>query len=102
MSSAGHCGRHDMYRCMYCEDFHEDSYHDGVKELDDTIFQQAEEIKQLQEALHIVADWELPNTGRFYNNDPKWPIPYTETYGNDDGKQHIMDVARTALEKSDD
>ena len=27
MSSAGHCGRHDTYRCSYCYEYHNDDYH---------------------------------------------------------------------------
>jgi predicted RNase H-like nuclease (RuvC/YqgF family) len=70
MSSAGHCGRHDIYRCNDCTKNHKDSYHSDLNDLDKRIAELEGENKELMEDnanLHKHASM-LESRCDFWNN----------------------------------
>jgi hypothetical protein len=59
MSSAGHCGRHDIYRCNDCGKNHKDSYHSDLNDLDKRIAElEAERDNWRTRHLEIARDYD--------------------------------------------
>lgn len=54
----------------------------------------------LREALEKIANWELPDTGEFWDGDTSRPITYEAKYGSSGVQQYIRTIAREALGKA--
>jgi|GEM_PF-3784566 len=51
----------------------------------------------LVEALRKVAEWKLPETGRFWDDDKTRPLSYEAAYGSNGAREFIRGIARAAL-----
>ena len=49
-------------------------------------------------ALNKIQNWEMPETGRFWDNDPTRPMSYAACYGSNGERDFIRSIARQALE----
>lgn len=55
------------------------------------------EIKKLREALEIIEAWKLPETGKFWNGDPKRPMSYRACFGTNGERDFMRSIAKKAL-----
>jgi hypothetical protein len=49
-----------------------------------------------QAVLARIADWELPSTGEFWENDPARPVSYEANHGSNGAREYIRNMARAA------
>jgi hypothetical protein len=57
------------------------------------------EIDRLRNALSKIANWELPETGRFWEDDKGRPVSYEAEYGSGGVKRYIQNLASEALKE---
>jgi hypothetical protein len=50
-------------------------------------------------ALEKIRDWDLPSTGKFWDEEKTRPISYESEYGSNGVRDYIKQVARKALAK---
>jgi hypothetical protein len=55
-------------------------------------------IKELTEALQKVADWELPETGLFWDMEEKKPMSYAAAFGTNGSRDYFKKLAKQALQ----
>lgn len=54
--------------------------------------------EQLEAALRKIEAWEMPLTGKFWENDPTRPMSYSACWGSNGERDVIREIARAALE----
>lgn len=54
-------------------------------------------VKELEDALRIVAEWQLPSTGAFWDDEKTRPVSYEAEYGSQGAKRYIQGIALKAL-----
>lgn len=54
-------------------------------------------IKKLTEALEKIANWELPATGQFWDDEKTRPMGYESAYGSNGAREYIKSIAKEAL-----
>ena len=53
----------------------------------------------LETSMHMIANWHLPSTGQFWENDKTRPMSYEAAYGSQGIQAYIKTVANEALIK---
>jgi|JI10StandDraft_1071094.scaffolds.fasta_scaffold114429_5 hypothetical protein len=53
----------------------------------------------LETSMHMIANWHLPSTGQFWENDKTRPMSYEAAYGSQGVQAYIKTVANEALIK---
>jgi len=56
---------------------------------------------KLLEALHKIANWELPESGSFWDNDKKDPMSYEAAFGSNGVRDYIKSVAKAAIKEAE-
>jgi len=51
----------------------------------------------VREALEKIDNWEMPETGQFWDKECTQPMSYAACYGSNGERDHIISVARAAL-----
>jgi hypothetical protein len=83
-----------------------------AKELYDELEMAAKEIKllknalkrnefkadELAKALELIAEWKLPETGRFWDEENTRPLTYEAAYGSNGVRDYMKSMAKEALE----
>lgn len=59
-----------------------------------------EAIPELVVALNKVLNWELPETGKFWNADETQPMSYQAAYGSEGAKEYFQKIVKAAIEKA--
>ena len=54
---------------------------------------------ELIKALQRIADWDLPDTGKFWDKERLVPASYESLYGSNGARDYIKNIAKEALEK---
>ncbi len=54
---------------------------------------------EMLEALQKIANWELPETGQFWEDDKSRPVSYTAEHGTEGAKRFIQNIAINILNK---
>lgn len=57
------------------------------------------ENSKMRQALEVVANWRLPSTGKFWNDDKTDPMSYGACYGSSGERDYIKSIATEALKK---
>lgn len=57
-------------------------------------------IAELEEALRSIEAWEMPPSGRFWEDDRSHEMPYASAFGSQGERAVIRDRARAALSSS--
>ena len=80
----------------------------SIHELEQIILQQEELLHERQISKQIMAatltkiiNWELPETGKFWDNDKTQPLSYTAEYGTEGVKEYIISLAQKSLADAD-
>lgn len=50
-------------------------------------------------ALNKISEWDLPSTGKYWDDDKSRPISYEAQYGSNGVRDYIRAVAKEALQK---
>ena len=53
----------------------------------------------LRDVLKRIANWELPETGQYWDNERTRPMSYAAAYGSDGEQAYIREIALQALER---
>ena len=51
----------------------------------------------MREALERIANWEMPETGQFWDKERTQPMSYGACYGSNGERDHIISIAKAAL-----
>ena len=68
--------------------------HEKVRDL---IMACREEIKLLRATLGKIERWEMPQTGRFWDEEKMHPMRYSECYGSNGERDYVRRIAEAAL-----
>lgn len=52
------------------------------------------------ETLKKIANWKLPETGRFWDNEQLEPMSFETCYGSNGARDYIKDIANMAIKKT--
>lgn len=63
--------------------------------------QLAEQVKVLSTALKTIAEWNLPETGDFWDEAKTRKISYESWYGSNGARDYMKNVAQQALQKTE-
>lgn len=55
------------------------------------------EVAELRAALQKIANWELPATGKFWDEEQTRPISYETEYGSNGAREYMRNIAKIAL-----
>jgi hypothetical protein len=53
---------------------------------------------ELAKALELIAEWKLPETGRFWDEENTRPLTYEAAYGSNGVRDYMKSMAKEALE----
>lgn len=56
-----------------------------------------EENERLREVLEKIAKWEMPETGKYWDDDSERPMSYAACYGSNGERDYIISIATQAL-----
>lgn len=57
-------------------------------------------IRELEQALQKIVNWEMPETGRFHDEDQTEPMSYSYCFGSNGERDYIRNLANIVLTKS--
>jgi hypothetical protein len=57
----------------------------------------SDRVQQLEQVLKIIAEWRLPETDRFWDNEKKEPMSYGACYGSNGERDYMKSIATNAL-----
>lgn len=60
-----------------------------------------EQVKVLREALQNIAEWNLPETGEFWDEAKTRKISYEHNYGSNGARDYMRTIAQQALETTE-
>jgi hypothetical protein len=58
-----------------------------------------EKVGELVKALKIIAEWKLPETGQFWDDDKERPMSYGACYGSNGERDYMKMIASNALKQ---
>ena len=75
------------------------SYGTSIERVSSAILRLREEIKHKDEALRKIAEWELPESGVFWDKEEKSPMPYRVAFGIVSEVEYMRNIANEALKQ---
>ena len=55
------------------------------------------ELNEVRQLLQQIADWKLPETGKYYDAEQQHPMSYEMCYGSNGAREYIRNLAQDAL-----
>lgn len=74
-------------------------FEDGIKAAAELAINADAEIDRLRNALSKIASWELPETGKYWQDDKRYPVSYEAEHGSVGAQRYIQNLAIEALKK---
>lgn len=59
----------------------------------------SDRVQQLEQALKIIAEWRLPETGKFWDEEKTRPMSYESEYGSNGAREYMKAIATNALKQ---
>lgn len=87
----------DLRNCAILIGHHYNSQRPVADKLKEVLSTPATAQGDVREALEKIVNWEMPETGQFWDNAEKEPMSYRACYGSHGERDHIISVARAAL-----
>lgn len=88
----------EQFTCSTCE-FTWDKEEEDTPELIQLRKSFSEENAILRAALTVIAEWKLPETNKFWDEEKTRPMTYTSCYGSNGERDYMKNVALIALKK---